>query len=63
MADVTLCEACLARPVFGLLQLHDEDGHLVAAWWTCCQCADHDAPIHYARGLAVSVIGTFEDLG
>jgi hypothetical protein len=49
------CEACLTRPAIGLLSLHDQDGHHVADWWTCGRCADHDAPIHDARGLRVSV--------
>ena len=54
-----ICDACLLRPVFGMMQLRDDDGHLVAAWWTCTECADHDAPIHCSRGLNVSVLGTF----
>ena len=37
------------------MTLHTEDGHHVAARWTCCECADHDAPIHSARGLLVAV--------
>ena len=39
--------------------MHDGDGHLVAAWWTCVECADHDAPIHAERGMHASVPGTF----
>lgn len=51
-----LCDACLTRDAFGVLTLTDRDGHQIAAWWTCCQCADHDAPLHDARGLTVAVI-------
>ncbi len=54
--DAPTCEACLTKPAFGLMTLHDEDGQHVAAWWTCCECADHDAPIHTAQGMAVAVI-------
>ena len=50
------CEACLTRPALGLLILTTPDGHDVADWWTCGPCADHDAPIHAARGLAVAVV-------
>ena len=53
--DTPHCDACLTRPAFGRMTLHTEDGHHVAAWWTCCECADHDAPIHSARGLLVAV--------
>lgn len=53
--DEPRCEACLDRPALGLLTLHTEDGHHLAAWWTCAECADHDAPIHTARGMSVSV--------
>lgn len=56
------CEACLREPAFGLMQLRTDEGHLVAEWWTCCECADRDAPIHYERGLRVAVIGTFDML-
>lgn len=52
------CEACLDRPALGLLSLHTDAGDHVAAWWTCGPCADHDAPIHTARGLMVSVLIT-----
>lgn len=51
-----LCEACLTRPALGLLTLHTAAGEHVAAWWTCGPCADHDAPIHDARGLAVAAV-------
>lgn len=54
--DELRCDACLSRPAFGVLTLHDEDGHQLAAWWTCCECAEHDAPIHTARGLTVAVV-------
>lgn len=54
-----LCEACLQRPVFGLLTLTTDEADLIAAWWTCAECADHDAPIHSARGLRVAVYGSF----
>jgi len=53
-----LCESCLARPALGLLTLHTEEGHHVASWWTCVQCADHDAPIHDTRGMVVAVVIT-----
>lgn len=56
--DGTHCDACLTRPALGLLALHTTDGHHVASWWTCGTCADHDAPIHDARGLLVSVVTT-----
>lgn len=56
MLPETLCEACLTRPVFGLLSLHTDDGHHVASWLTCAECADHDAPIHTARGMRVAVL-------
>ena len=52
------CEACLMRPALGMFTLHDEDGHHVTSWWTCIQCAEHDAPIHDARGLVVAVVIT-----
>lgn len=54
--ETTRCEACLTRPALGLLTLHTPDGEHVAAWWTCGECADHDAPIHTDRGMVVSVI-------
>jgi hypothetical protein len=54
------CEACLMRPAWGVLTLEDDDGHQVAAWWTCPECADHDAPIHTARGIHVAVWGGFD---
>jgi hypothetical protein len=60
--DEQRCEACLTRPAFGLMSLHTQDGEHVAAWWTCCECADHDAPIHAARGMLVSVVGSFDFL-
>jgi hypothetical protein len=53
--DSELCEACLTRPALGVLTLHTAEGEHVAAWWTCARCADHDAPIHDARGLVVAV--------
>ena len=56
------CEACLVAPAFGLMQLHTETGEHIACWWTCCECADRDAPIHSGRGLLVSVVGTFDML-
>lgn len=57
MFDPTLCDACLTRPVLGLLTLTDPDpdGAEVAAWWTCGPCADQDALIQDARGMGVSV--------
>lgn len=54
----THCDACLTRPALGLFALHTEDGHHVASWWTCIECAEHDAPIHTARGLVVAVVIT-----
>jgi hypothetical protein len=56
--EVLRCEACLDKPALGLLSLHSEDGHHVTSWWTCGACADHDAPIHTARGLVVAVVIT-----
>ena len=53
-----LCEACLTRPAWGVLTV-DDDEHRIAAWWTCTACADHDAPIHTARGMQVAVWGDF----
>jgi hypothetical protein len=54
--DELRCDACLSRPALGLLTLHTDDGHHVASWWSCGPCADHDAPIHTARGLVVAVV-------
>ena len=54
--DELHCDACLTRPALGLLTLHTDDGHHVASWWSCGPCADHDAPIHTARGLVVAVV-------
>jgi hypothetical protein len=56
------CEVCLVVEAFGLMQLRTEDGHLLAEWWTCCDCADRDAPRHVERGLSVSVIGMLSDI-
>lgn len=56
MDDQLRCEACLERPALGLLSLHTPEGDHVASWWTCGACADHDAPIHDARGLVVAVL-------
>ena len=50
------CETCLDREAFGLFTLHTVDGEHVAAWWSCADCADHDAPIHDARGMRVSIV-------
>jgi hypothetical protein len=60
MTPLAICDACLTRPVFGQMQLRDDAGHLVAAWWSCAECADRDAPIHAQRGLQVAVVGFIE---